>query len=179
MINLKTGTSLWCPLSAYPEKVPPLVDLSTIPGLHLPSCFGRKYMGHNFVIPAFCVSIHIWMRSKPDNADIGLLLIRLRSEMTNVRKRWLLSFLLIWTLFPASWWISYQAFWFQYYANPTTHPQRLMPMSNVIREQRSFVIDQIISSHAHSPLPWINYFHPQQWSILTHTVGMRPAKSNP
>ena len=44
---------------------------------------------------------------------------------------------------PSSLWINYQAFWFQYYANLTM--QRLMSMSHVIRKQRSFVIDQIIS----------------------------------
>ena len=57
----------------------------------------------------------------------------------------------------------------QYYAKPTM--PRLMPTSHVIRKQWVFVIDQIISDLAHSSSPRINYFHPQQGSILTHWCG--------
>ena len=57
----------------------------------------------------------------------------------------------------------------QHYAKPTM--PRLMPTSHVIRKQWVFVIDQIISDLAHSFSPRINYFHPQQGSILTHWCG--------
>ena len=42
----------------------------------------------------------------------------------------------------------------------------------------SLLIRSLALMLIHPLTPWINYFHPQHGSILTHTVGMRTAKSN-
>ena len=111
-----------------------------------------------FIFLDFIVNIYV---NTSNNINTRLLLILLRFQMTGAATP------CYWSDFQPT--LNPDILIFQYYAKPTM--PRLMPTSHVIRKQWVFVIDQIISDLAHSSSPRINYFRPQQGSILTHWCG--------